>query len=352
MSDTIAGLPEIGKIIHVVQGFSISQIASATARLGVADLLADTSRTAEELSSSVDADPAFFRRLLRAAAAVGMLSRTEDGRYMLTQLGQLYRKGPGWRATAYDAVNNHPAVRQAYGALERAVRAGKVAFELVHRTSFFDYLDQDPVLAEAFHGWMAGNTELDRKLIIENATFDFGRFKDIVDVGGGNGALIASILTANPGMHGTLVDRANALVSAPLVLEQAGVADRCTAVPCDFLRSVPPGGDAYILKSVLCDWSDEDCIKILRNCRSAMAQDGRVIVLGSVEPDDGTIADPEQELALSIQDITFMIMFPGKIRTVAEHAALFAAAGLRLDEVTLLYNPYNFHALEALPAVP
>jgi hypothetical protein len=276
-----------------------------------------------------------------------MLNCADDGQYTLTQLGQLYRKGPGWHAAAYDAVNSHPAVWQAYGALEQAVRTGKTAFGLVHKTTFFDYCDRDPVLAKAFHESMTANTEIDRGLIIKNC--DFGRFTNLVDVGGGNGALLAGILAAHHNLHGILIDRADALLDAPQILERAGVADRCTAVPCDFLRSVPPGGDAYILKSVLCDWGDEDCVKILSNCRSAMVQDGRVIVIGTVAPDGDVVVDPEQALALSIQDIVIMVLAPGKIRTVAEHEALFTAAGLRMVETTRLYDSYNFHAMEALP---
>lgn len=338
---------EMDQFLPVIFGFALTQIAGTTARLGIPDLL-DSPKTAEELAAATDAEPRCLQRLLRAATTVGVLSTTDGGLYELTEIGRVFRSDSPWQAGLHDAMHSHPAVWRAWGALEDAVRTGQPAFDLVNGLGVFDYLQRDATLAGHFHATMATGTAAQLPLILVN--YDFGRFSHVVDVGGGNGTFLAAVLAANPGLRGTLFNAEDGLVEAPEVLRRAGVADRCDIVAGDFFESVPAGADAYLLKSVLHDWDDESCRRILRNCRSAMAPDGRVVVLTSLMPEGKATGDPAEVLAATIQDIEMMVMCPGAIRTLTEHERLFVDAGLRLGEAKSLSCPFLFHAVEGLPA--
>ncbi|HZN19501.1 MAG TPA: methyltransferase [Micromonosporaceae bacterium] len=348
MSNQTAELPEMGKILPLVFGFAISQIAGTTSRLGVPKLLSESAKTVAELVAETGTDPRYMSRLLHGAAAVGMLERTTDGRYALSPTGRIYLDDAPWQASVHDAWYSHPAVWQAFGALDEAVRAGKPSFNLVHGTSFFDYLARDPQLADNFHRSMATNTTSNHAPIIEN--YDFSRFAHVVDVGGGNGALVASILAAHPELRGTVFDTALAVADAPSVLHDAGVSDRCDVVAGDFFKSLPQGADAYLLKNVLCDWDDESCVRILEACRRAMSADARVVVLDSLVPEEGTTGHPDEVLAAAVRNAAIMVVFPGLDRTLAEFERLFAAAGFKVGEVKPLHSSFTFHAIEALPA--
>ncbi|ONI77916.1 hypothetical protein ALI144C_31430 [Actinosynnema sp. ALI-1.44] len=344
MREADADLPETEEFLPLILGFAISQIAGTTARLGVPDLIGNSSRTLDELVGGTGADHDCLRRLLRAAEAAGLLVIGED-RYQLTRLGRLFRGDSPWNARVHDAMHSHPAVWQAWGSLEDAVRTGKPSFDLVNGAGVFDYLDTDSTLAGHFHETMATGTAVQVPAILTH--FDFGRFGHVVDCGGGNGTFLSAILAANEGVRGTLFNSPGALAQAQAVLAEAGVADRCEIVAGDFFTALPPGGDAYLLKSVIHDWDDESCVRILRNCRDAMAPGGRIVVFTSVMPERDTVT-PADALAVAVQDIEMMVMCPGSIRTVAEHEALFARADLKLAEVTPLHCPFLFHALEAV----
>ncbi|ONI77917.1 hypothetical protein ALI144C_31435 [Actinosynnema sp. ALI-1.44] len=339
-------LPEMSQILPLVYGFTISQIAGTTARLGVADLVQESPKTAAELTAAVGADPNYFSQLLRAAVAVGMLTRDQEGRYTLTPVGRIFGTDSPWQAKVHDAWHTHPAVWQAFGALEDAVRQGRPAFEIVHNTSFFDYIDSNAELAALFHSTMSTNTHANNATIVTG--YDFSHFTHIVDIGGGNGALLSAILNAHKHLHATLFDTTSGVHDAPTVLAAAGVTDRCEITTGDFRRSVPTGADAYLLKNVIHDWDDESCVTILRNCRNAMAPGGRIVVFGSVMPEQET-ADPADALSVAIQDVAIMAICSGSTRSIAEHEALFARAGLKLAEVTPLHHQFLFHAFEAVP---
>ncbi|MGC4994522.1 methyltransferase [Nocardia salmonicida] len=345
MHNAAVDVPETAESLPLIVGFAISQIAGTTARLGVPDLLADSSRTLDELVTATAADRECLRRLLRAAEAAGLLT-ISDGRYELTRVGRLFCSDSPRNARLGDAISSHPAVWRAWGALEDTVRTGRPSFELVNGVDMFEYMHTDSTLASSFHKTMATRTAVQMPAILEH--FDFGRFSHIVDCGGGNGTFVSEILAANKGVRGTVFDSPGAVEQAQTVLARAGVTDRCDVVTGDFFTSVPPGADVYLLKSVINDWDDESCRKILRNCRDAMAEHGRIVVFTSTMPERGTV-DPAAAMAVAIQDVATMVMRPGSIRTIAEYETLLASAGFKLAEVTPLHCPFFFHALEAVP---
>ncbi|HKR49523.1 MAG TPA: methyltransferase [Pseudonocardiaceae bacterium] len=348
MSEPTTEVPDMATFLPIVFGYAVNQIAGSTGRLGIPDLIGDSTKTAEELAVETGTEPQRLYRLLRAATAIGVLRIVHGGRFELTSTGRLFRSDSPWHASLHDAMHSHPAVWRAWGALEDSVRTGKPAFDLVNGASVFSYLERDPKLSNYFHATMAAGTALQLPAILAN--YDFSGFTHIVDVGGGNGTFLSAILAANQQARGTLFDTAGVLAEAPSILAAVGVADRCEIIASDFFDSIPGGADAYLLKSVLHDWDDESCIRIMANCRKAMAPNGKVVVLTSIIPEDHTTGDPTDIMAVFVQDIEMMVMCPGAIRTITEHERMFVAAGLKLGRVVPLSCPFFFHAVEGLPA--
>jgi hypothetical protein len=173
------------------------------------------------------------------------------------------------------------------------------------------------------------------------AAYDFGRFGVVVDVGGGRGALLAALLKAHPSLEGVLFDQEHVVVDAEALFESAGVADRCRIVGGSFFQSVPPGGDAYVLKSIVHDWEDEEALAILQTCRSAMGDDAVLLLL---ERDLGL---PNAAPAAKLSDLNMLVAPGGRERTVEEYAALFDRSGLRLAGSTP--TPSGHLVIEARP---
>ena len=174
------------------------------------------------------------------------------------------------------------------------------------------------------------------------AGYDFTRFGTVVDVGGGHGGFVAAILRAAPAARGVLFDLPHVVGGARVLLEEAGVLDRCEIVAGSFFDSVPEGGDAYTLKSVIHDWDDDDAVRILRTCRAAMGPDARVLL---VERDLGA---PNEAPGAKLSDLNMLVVLGGRERTRDEYAALFQRSGLAFLGETPTSS--GFSVFEAAPA--
>jgi hypothetical protein len=310
---------------RMIAGYNTTQLIYVAARLGLADLLAEGPRPSEELARTVGANAAALRRLLRALVEIGVLLEGEDGRFSLTPLGEHLRQAaPGslWAA----AICAGDTFYRAWGDLLESVRTGETAFERVFGAPMFDYLGRQPELGEIFGRYMTG-VSADIAAAVA-ATHDFSPFRTIVDVGGGHGTLLAAILKANPHAAGILFDLAPVVASARRTLEAQGVSDRCEPVAGDFFEAVPEGGDAYLLKWILHDWDDEQAIRILRNCRRAMGEEARLLIIETVMPERMT-----QGSAGACLDMHMLALTGGWERTESEYRALLARAGLQLSRV-------------------
>lgn len=344
-------------LIPLTFGFTLSQISGTLFRLGVPDALNGSPKSVDELARATGSDPAFLRRLLRAAAAMGLVTVEEEDRFGLTAIGRI-GNDPLLPFRKIAELYAHPAVWQAWGALEDAVRTGKPAFDHVHGTGVFDYSQQDQQFAALFHSLMASLTAIQQPQLVRH--YDFSGVRRIVDVGGGDGSMLALVLGANGDVRGTVFDMAEALHGAPAVLREAGVADRCDTITGSFLKSVPPGADVYLLKNILHNWDDESCVTILRNCREAMDAQAKLLVITPLVPEQHDVANSADALQISILDIEMMVVTTGRERTLTEYERLFTAAGLRLGDVTraqmrdgtvnTLVGPPIYHVVEVLPA--
>jgi hypothetical protein len=160
------------------------------------------------------------------------------------------------------------------------------------------------------------------------AAYDFGRFRRVVDVGGGRGAFLAALLAKHPHARGVLLDQPQVVAEADAVLHGAGVADRCQLVAGSFFEEIPAGGDAYILKRVLVDWDDAEALTILRACRHALGPDSRLIVI------DFVVAPPNQGAEGKLIDLAMLVSLGGQGRTREEWAGLFQGAGFHLASIS------------------
>jgi len=196
------------------------------------------------------------------------------------------------------------------------------AFDHVFGAPIFEYLSKNADAATVFDNAMTSITSMVEPAVLD--AYDFGRFGTIVDVAGGRGRLLASLLAKYPAMQGILFDQPHVVANAHDVLR--GVADRCRIASGSFFESVPAGGDAYVLKSIIHDWDDEQSTTILRACRRAV-DGGRLLVV------ERLIGEANEDPATKFSDLNMLVAPGGQERTVEEFGKLFAGAGFELGGV-------------------
>ena len=324
---------------RLVEGFQVSQALHVAATMGIADLLVGGSRTSDELAAATRTHPPTLYRLLRALASVDVLRELDGFRFELTPLGECLRSDVPNSVQGWAAFIGRPYFWQAWAALEHSVRTGENAFQHVHGTDVWSYRAARPDESAVFDRAMTSLSRRSSAALL--AAYDFGRFRTIVDVGGGNGALLAGVLVANPKLEGTVFDLPHVVEHAPALLAQAKVASRCRVVGGSFFESVPEGADAYILRAVIHDWSDEDSIRILSVVRRAIGADGVLLLIERV------IAPPNEGRDVKFSDLNMLVGPGGRERSREEYAAIFEASGFRLSAVV----PAGAYSLvEAAPA--
>ncbi len=318
------------RMLQVILGFWAAQAIHAAARLGLADHLHDRPLTAEELAGATGTHAPSLDRLLRALAGVGVFRRDGD-RYALTPLGETLRTGiPGSMRAMLMAVLGNEHYR-AWSGLRYSVETGRTAFDYIHGMPVFDYYARNPEDAAVFNDAMTAGSAAVEAAVLDS--FDFTPYRKVVDVGGGHGGLLASILRANPDAEGVLFDAPQVVEGATGRLAAEGLSGRCRVVGGDFFEAVPEGGDLYVLKWIVHDWDDERSLAILRNIRRAMAEGGRLLLVESV------LGEGEGPSFGHFGDLNMLVMTGGKERTEAEFRALLSGAGFALAGVRPTRSP-------------
>ena len=316
--------PPRATLLQMMTGYWVSQALYVAAKLGIADLLADGPVDCEDLAAATNTHAPSLQRVLRALASVGVFTEVSPGSFALTPLAELLRtETPGSMSAL--AIMYAEEQYRAWGELLHSVRTGEMAFDHQFGMGYFEYLAQHPEADRVFNEAMTGWTQQLVGAVVD--TYDFSPFHTVVDVGGGYGALLATILRNNPGTRGILFEQPHVIASAEEELVAAGVADRCTFVGGDFFVEVPAGGDAYVLSQILHDWDDERCVAILGQCRRAMPDHGKLLVVELVLP-----AGDEPSLGKWL-DLHMLVLLGGRERTAAEYDTLFRAAGFKLARV-------------------
>ena len=316
----------------LARGYMPARVVHVAAPHGVAALRASGTNTADALAQETNTAVVPLRRLLRALASLGLVDELEFGRFALTEAGKPLRSNvPGsMRNVALMFGGDH--AWRSWGELLHSVTTGESGTRRVFGVGSFEYLAANPDQAIIFHAAMAENTRQVTELLV--STYDFSRFPNIVDVGGGNGTLMAAILAVNAGVRGTVFDLPIGLAEAPQKLAEAGVAARCDVVAGDFFCAVPEAADAYVLKYVIHDWDDEQSVAILRNCCKAMHQASKILLIERVMPERMEATPIHQRITMA--DMNMLAMPGGQERTEQEYRNLFAAAGLLLERTTPL----------------
>jgi hypothetical protein len=326
------------RIIQLLEQFWLGKAVSAAAKLRLADRIVEGHNTLETLAAASKTHAPSLQRLVRALCGYGVFREHEDRTISLTAVGETLISGRPGSMRAIMEVLYAGDHYEAWGNFEHAVKTGETAFDAHFGMDVWAYYRQHPEAGSTFNQAMVDTTAASDRAILEKC--DFSPFLHIVDIGGGHGSVLRLALGQNPQATGTIFDQ-------PQVVEEVGrslegpLAKRIGLVGGDFFESVPAGGDAYLLKYILHDWTDEKCIVILRNIRKAIAPGGRLFVFDSVlkasnEPDFG-----------ALMDLNMLVMTGGRERTEPEFRSLLKQAGFELKRVVRTDAPVSI--VEAIP---
>jgi SAM-dependent methyltransferase len=329
-------LPPPFVLFRMVTGYYVSRAIHVAAKLGIADLLADGPRSHDELAKATGTHADALRRVLRLLASAGVFVEEDHGKFALTPIGACLRAGvPGSMRAA--ALLFGGITQRAWGDLLHSVETGEPAFRHVFGKGSFDYMAEHPDEATNFDAAMADFTKHIATAVA--AAYDFSPFRRIVDVGGGNGALLAGILKANPTLTGIVFDLPKVAVRAAEQIRELALAGRCETVGGDFFEGVPGGGDAYLLKHVIHDWNDDRATEILSTCRRAMAAEAKLLLVEGVYPP--RIDQSDESRGAAANDVNMLVCTGGRQRSEAEFRALYDAAGFRLTRIVPTRTPVN-----------
>ena len=331
-------------VMRIAQGYQLSQALYVAAKLGVADVLDPQPLAAETIADAVGARRSQLRRVLRALVAAGVFCELEDGRFASNDAAAALRADAPGR-TRDVVINFGEEMYRSFGELLHTVRTGETAFDSVYGAPLFEYYAANPETQASAAARMQART---LRVAREFAASDVLRgARTLVDVGGGTGTLVAEVLRHHPEIDGVLLEQPGMLELATGYLSEQGVADRCELVEGDFFSSVPAGGDLYVLKSVLHDWEDDQSVAILRNCRAAMDDAARLVIVELILPPRMTPSAPM--LSAALLDLIMLAFAGGRERTEAEFTQLLDQASLRLESTTVLTA--GPHVIEAVAVV-
>jgi hypothetical protein len=313
-------------MFNLLTGRWVSSLIAVAAELELADRLKHGPRTIDDLAGEARVQAPALYRVLRMLASVGVFAETKNKRFKLTPLAATLRKGVPGSMRALAIMLDAKYLKDSWDLLLHGVKTGEEPFQKAHGVSMFEYLERHPEALKIFGDAMTSVSSTENQAIA--AAYKLSGIRTLVDVGGGNGSLLASLLKANPKLKGVHFDLpsvgSRARIDGHLTMK--GIAERCTLESGNFFEAAPKGGDAYLMKRVLHDWDDERSARILANCRGAMNEKGKVLVVEHVirpgnHPDRGKLLDMQ------------MLVIGGRERSKEEFATLFTKAGLKLTRV-------------------
>lgn len=325
-------IPPAAQLMEMIFGYALSRSISTAAQFGIADQLKDGPKSSDELAAALGLHAGSLYRMMRALVGAGVFSEDADRRFSLTPLSEplLSDKPESLRAFATfmaDDVNFTTWAKLPY-----SIQTGQRAFDHVYGEFYFDWLGKHPADAKTFNNAMTSMSLGAGAAVL--AGYDFTGINKLVDVGGGHGLLLASVLQQYPQMKGVLFD-APAVVAEAEALRAPGLAERAEAIGGSFFETVPAGGDAYILKHIIHDWSDDECVTILNHCHAAMADNGKVLVAEMVLP------EPNAPGVSKFLDLVMLQFMTGRERTAEEYRALLDRAGFEMTRIVPTPSPYS-----------
>lgn len=327
-------------LLDLIQGSVITQALYVAAELRLADILREGPLAPAEIARRADADPDAVARLLRVLSGYSVFAEADDGQFGLTPLASALRDDAPDSMRGIALLMGHPLFWEDSGHLLASVRTGEPNMPVLRGMGAFEFLMANPAYAATFFRGMGSLSAPETDPVV--AAYDFSPFRTIVDLGGGRGALLAGILNRASGSKGVLFDAPHATADAPGVLKAAGVADRCTIEHGSYFESVPPDGDAYLLKHTLHDFSEPQIRAVLQNVRKAIKPDGALFVIEYVLPGGNA-----RHIG-NIIDLWLLLMLGAKERTSQQYAELLSSEGFKLARVIPTSSPVSI--IEAVPA--
>jgi precorrin-6B methylase 2 len=310
------------QMAQLIWGYRVSQVLRAVADLSIADHLDGGPLTAEEIAQREDAVADNMFRLMRAAAAIGLASVDDDGRFYTTPLLETLRKNAPQSLHGLVMVSTGPAQWLSWQAIIEAVRTGGNAAQRALGSDVFTYFEENPQAGQEFLDGMRAMTSVWASYVSQ--LIDTRDVACAVDVGGADGSLLSQLQRANPDLHGVVLERPRVAVRIEEQVANSEFGDRTTVVAGDFFEALP-AGDLYLLKMVLQDWDSSHCIEILQRCREAMNPGGRILIIEQVVQ-----SDKNPGIAATLGDLTLLAVSQGgRQRTLSQFDTLLEAAGLR-----------------------
>ena len=321
------------QMLQIISGFWIARCVYIVAKLGVADLIKAGPKSADELASATNSHAPSLFRVLRALASVNVITQDDDNRFGPTPLSDTLRSDLPGSIRAFAMTELGEEHYPAWGELLYSVRTGGIAFDKAFGEPVWDFFAKHEENAKIFNDAMSGMTAQANTALHD--AYDFAGINTIIDVGGGHGGLITSILEKNPEMQGILFDQPRVIDGAKTRLAESGLANRCKIVGGDFFQSVPEGADAIIMKWIIHDWNDEQSVAIMKNCHRALPENGKLILVEAVVP---STSEPHFSKFI---DLNMLVMTGGRERTAEEFRKLYEAAGFQLTRVVPTESPFS-----------
>ncbi len=325
------------KILELTRGFQLSQCLFTATALGIPDLLKDGAKSCEELAQATQTHAHSLYRLLRVLASTGIVTEIAPQQFEVTAMATcLQQDSP-------DSLKDFILLRAeqdylCWKELPYSIKTGKSAFERTFGISRYQYNQQTPQLSERFDKAMSTLARKQKEAIL--SSYDFSTVDTLVDIGGGQGSLLISILKRYPNINATLFEQAETIQRAQELLEKEHLNERCQTVAGSFFEALPEGKEVYILKHVLHNWDDEQALQILQNCRRVMAVGTKLLVI------EGVISEKTAQRSILL-DLTLLVSFAsGKLRTESELDQLLQAAGFALNRI--ISTPSDISIVEAL----
>jgi O-methyltransferase domain/Dimerisation domain len=331
--NTIDTMPPHAQLVQMATAHWVSHIVYVAAKLRVADHLATGPKRADELAGHTQTHALSLYRLMRALASLGIFTEDATHRFALTPLGEALKTGAPGSARASILTLASEWMSRGWGQLLYSVQTGNCGFEKYLEMPFFDWLAKRPEEASMFSETMIGIHGAEPQAVA--AAYDFSGFRTVIDVGGATGNLLTTILGRYPESRGILYDLTHVVRDAPSLIHARGLADRVTIESGSFFEGVPEGGDAYLLSHIIHDWTEDQCLTILGNCRRVMNPDSRLLIIEMVLP-VGDTPHPGK-----ILDMMMLVGPGGQERTEQEYGNLLRKAGLRLTRVVPTASPVS-----------
>jgi len=328
-------------LFQMIVGKWISQAIGTIVEIGVPDRLAKGTHRCRDLARNAGVSEDGLYRLLRALASVGLFTESADRRFRLTAMGQLLRSGHPQSLAGYARFTAHDITWRPWGQLSYSVKTGMPAFDHVFNVPMFEHFSRNPEVSAVFDEAMTSISAMEARATAD--AYDFKGVETLMDVAGGHGLLLATVLGRHKKMRGVLFDLPHVAAGATATFTRAGITGRVRIESGDFFKELPSGADAIIMKHIIHDWDDDSATRILQACHRALGARGKVLIVDAVVPSGST---PHYGKLL---DLEMLVLTPrGRERTKAEFTKLLRGAGFRMSRVVATEGPLSI--VEAVKA--